>query len=141
MEPQLGGVAEDHPLAPEPLRTNPREACGGAGTGDRNGTNPQKNQPQRGKPQPLTRRNNPTQEQPPSGLKPRPPPFGKERTMPKKDQSPARRATIRHFVAELRDGGLSPSMLEIEIGVAVERLREEHGILVSEEQIAEELVR
>jgi hypothetical protein len=57
--------------------------------------------------------------------------------MPKKDQNPARRATIRHFVAELRDGGLSPSMMEIEIGVAVERLREEHGIIVSEEQVAD----
>jgi len=57
--------------------------------------------------------------------------------MPKKNQNPARRATIRHFVAELRDGGLSPSMLEIEIGVAVERLREEHEIIVSEDQVAE----
>lgn len=52
-------------------------------------------------------------------------------------KNPARRATIRHFVAELREHGLSPSMLEIEIAVAVERLREEHGIVVSEEQVAE----
>ena len=54
-----------------------------------------------------------------------------------KSENPARRATIRHFVAELREGGLSPSMMAIEIAVAVERLREEHGIRVSEKKVAE----
>ena len=58
-----------------------------------------------------------------------------------KRENPARRATIRHFVDSIREEGLSPSMLEIEIGLAVERLREEHGIAVSEEKLASMVAR
>lgn len=53
-----------------------------------------------------------------------------------KNENPARKATIRHFVDSIRGEGLSPSMLEIQIGIAVEQLREQHGIAVSEDKLA-----
>jgi hypothetical protein len=40
------------------------------------------------------------------------------------------KATIREFAEQIR--GISPSMREIEVAVAVERLREEHGIKIRE---------
>ena len=54
-----------------------------------------------------------------------------------KKVNPIVRATVRHFADELRrEKGISPSMLGIQISVAVERLREEHGIQVSESRLA-----
>lgn len=45
--------------------------------------------------------------------------------------TPAVKATVRHFVEHVRDAGnISPDAREIEIAIAVERLREEHGISV-----------
>lgn len=52
-----------------------------------------------------------------------------------KRENPARRVTIRHFVDSIRNEGLSPSMLEIQIGIAVEQLREQHGIAVSKDRL------
>ena len=44
------------------------------------------------------------------------------------------RATIREFAEQIR--GISPSMKEIQVAIAVERLRDEHGIEVSESKLA-----
>lgn len=44
------------------------------------------------------------------------------------------KATIREFASTIRKAGISPSMREIEVGIAVERLREEHGIEIEEEE-------
>jgi hypothetical protein len=50
---------------------------------------------------------------------------------------PAVRATVKSFADDLRrERGISPTMMEIQIQVAVERLREEHGIEVSEKRLA-----
>lgn len=40
------------------------------------------------------------------------------------------KATVREFANTIRKAGISPSMREIEVAIAVERLREEHGIEV-----------
>lgn len=40
------------------------------------------------------------------------------------------KATVREFADMIRKAGISPSMREIEVAIAVERLREEHGIEV-----------
>lgn len=45
--------------------------------------------------------------------------------------NPARRVTIRHFADQIRDQRLSASMREIQVGIAAELLREQHGIRVS----------
>jgi hypothetical protein len=42
--------------------------------------------------------------------------------------SPAFKATVREFAEQIRE--ISPSMREIEVSIAVERLREEHGIKI-----------
>lgn len=55
--------------------------------------------------------------------------FGKERNMPA-TIDPAVKATIKHFADAIRRERISPSMREIEVGLAVERLMEEHGIRV-----------
>jgi len=50
---------------------------------------------------------------------------------------PIVRATVKSFADDLRrERGISPTMMEIQIQVAVERLREEHGIEVSEKRLA-----
>lgn len=50
---------------------------------------------------------------------------------------PAVRATIKHFADDLRIArGISWEMMETQIAVAVERLREEHDIEVSETRLA-----
>lgn len=50
---------------------------------------------------------------------------------------PAIRSTVKHFADELRrERGISESMMATQIAVAVERLREEHGIEVSEKRLA-----
>lgn len=49
-------------------------------------------------------------------------------TMSKNDVSV--KATVREFADMIRKAGISPSMREIEVAIAVERLREEHGIEV-----------
>lgn len=55
----------------------------------------------------------------------------------KKKIDPAVRSTVKHFADELRrERGISESMMATQISVAVERLREEHGIRVSEERLA-----
>jgi len=51
-------------------------------------------------------------------------------------QTPEVKATIREFVDAIREQGISPSMMEMEIAIAVERLREEHGIRVGANRIA-----
>lgn len=38
------------------------------------------------------------------------------------------KATVREFAEQIRE--ISPSMREIEVSIAVERLREEHGIKI-----------
>lgn len=45
------------------------------------------------------------------------------------------KVTVREFATQLR--GISPEMQEVEVTVIVERLREEHGIVVEEETILE----
>ena len=51
--------------------------------------------------------------------------------------TPAVRATVRYFADDLRkERGISESMMQTQIEVAVERLREEHGIEVSEKMLA-----
>lgn len=62
------------------------------------------------------------------------PPFGKERTM--KNENTALKATIREFAESIRSQGLSDSIREIQIAVAVERLAEEHGIEVDADKFA-----
>lgn len=52
---------------------------------------------------------------------------------PKKKQTPEVKATIREFAEQIR--GLSPTMMEIEVNLVVERLREEHGIRCKPETI------
>lgn len=47
-----------------------------------------------------------------------------------KSVNPAVKATVREFAEQVRNAGASPSIREIEIQIAVERLREEHGIEV-----------
>jgi hypothetical protein len=54
----------------------------------------------------------------------------------KKNENPAVKATIRDFADRIRDEGLSPAMQEIHIAIAVERLRDEHGISIAEERLA-----
>lgn len=50
---------------------------------------------------------------------------------------PAVRATVKYFADDLRrERGISESMMQTQISVAVERLREEHGIEVSEKRLA-----
>jgi hypothetical protein len=47
------------------------------------------------------------------------------------------RATVKAFADDLRrERGISPSMMQTSIEIAVERLREEHGIDVSEDRLA-----
>lgn len=55
--------------------------------------------------------------------------FGKERNMPA-TVDPAVKATVKHFTDAIRSMRISPSMREIEVSLAVERLMEEHGIEV-----------
>ncbi|NBV89553.1 MAG: hypothetical protein EBR88_08605 [Betaproteobacteria bacterium] len=55
----------------------------------------------------------------------------------KKQENPAVKATVRDFAERIRGEGLSPSMLEIQIAIAVEQLHEQHGIRVTEERLAE----
>lgn len=43
------------------------------------------------------------------------------------------KATIKEFANQIRN--VSPSMKEIQVGIAVERLREEHGIEIEEETL------
>lgn len=50
-------------------------------------------------------------------------------------EDPAVRATIRHFADRIRTAGISPSMREIEVSIAVELLREQHGIKVAAERL------
>lgn len=50
--------------------------------------------------------------------------------MSKNEVSPTVKATIKEFAHAIRKAGISPSMREIEVAIAVERLREEHGIEV-----------
>jgi hypothetical protein len=54
-----------------------------------------------------------------------------------KQENPAVKATVRDFADRIRGEGLSPSMQEIQIQIAVERLRDEHGIRIAEERLAE----
>lgn len=58
--------------------------------------------------------------------------------MPKneKNEHPARRTTIRHFVDSLREERISPTMLDIQIGIAVEQLRDDHGIVIDPDRLA-----
>lgn len=50
---------------------------------------------------------------------------------------PAIKATVRHFADDLRkERGISESMMATQIQVAVERLKEEHDIEVSEKRLA-----
>jgi hypothetical protein len=52
-------------------------------------------------------------------------------------KDPAVKATVKSFADELRkERGISPSMMQTSIEIAVERLREEHGISVSEKRLA-----
>ena len=52
-------------------------------------------------------------------------------------KDPAVKSTVRHFADELRrERGISPSMMETQISIAVERILEDHGIEVSEETLA-----
>jgi hypothetical protein len=47
------------------------------------------------------------------------------------------KATVKSFADDLRrERGISPSMMEMQVAIAVERLREEHGIEVSEDRLA-----
>jgi hypothetical protein len=47
------------------------------------------------------------------------------------------RATVKSFADDLRrERGISPSMMEMQVSIAVERLREEHGIEVEEQTLA-----
>lgn len=48
--------------------------------------------------------------------------------MPKTDKNV--RITVRDFVESIRMHGLSPDMKKIQIGIAVELLREQHGIKI-----------
>lgn len=43
---------------------------------------------------------------------------------------PSVKATIRHFADMIRGEGISPSMRDIQVAIAVETLREQHGIKV-----------
>lgn len=55
----------------------------------------------------------------------------------KNEMTPAVRATVKHFADDLRIArGISQGMMELQIAVAVERLREEHDIEVSEDRLA-----
>jgi hypothetical protein len=57
--------------------------------------------------------------------------------MPADIKDPAVKATVRSFADDLRrERGISPSMMETQVSIAVERLREEHGIDVSEQTLA-----
>jgi hypothetical protein len=47
-----------------------------------------------------------------------------------KNENASVKATVREFANSIRTAGISQSMREIEIAIAVERLREEHGIEV-----------
>jgi hypothetical protein len=52
-------------------------------------------------------------------------------------KDPAVRSTVKSFADDLRrERGISPSMMETQISIAVERLMEEHGIEVSEARLA-----
>lgn len=51
-------------------------------------------------------------------------------------QTPEVKATIREFADQIREQGISPAMMETEIAIAVERLKEEHGIRVGHNRIA-----
>lgn len=51
-------------------------------------------------------------------------------------QTPEVKATIREFAESIREQGISPSMMEMEIAIAVERLRDEHGIRTTPNRIA-----
>lgn len=53
------------------------------------------------------------------------------------EMTPAVKATVRYFADDLRrERGISPTMMMTQIQVAVERLREEHGIEISEKRLA-----
>lgn len=56
--------------------------------------------------------------------------------MSKPEVDTVARATIKEFATAIRKAGISPSMREIEIDLAVERLREEHGIVVDQKRFA-----
>jgi len=52
-------------------------------------------------------------------------------------KDPAVRSTIKSFADDLRrERGISPSMMATQIAIAVERIREEHDIEVSEASLA-----
>jgi hypothetical protein len=52
-------------------------------------------------------------------------------------KDPAVKSTVKSFADDLRrERGISPSMMETQISIAVERLMEEHGIEVSEARLA-----
>lgn len=44
--------------------------------------------------------------------------------------NPSVKVTVREFANRIRNAGISPSMREIEVALAVERLKDEHGIEV-----------
>lgn len=48
--------------------------------------------------------------------------------------NPSVKVTVREFANRIRNAGISPSMREIEVALAVERLREEHGIEVDHDE-------
>ena len=50
-------------------------------------------------------------------------------------QTPEVKATIASFADALRED-ISPSMMEMEIAIAVERLKEEHGIRIGASRLA-----
>ena len=51
-------------------------------------------------------------------------------------KDPAVKSTVKSFADDLRrERGISPSMMAMQVAIAVERLREEHDIEVSEEQL------
>ena len=50
-------------------------------------------------------------------------------------QTPEVKATIEAFADALRED-ISPSMMEMEIAIAVERLKEEHGIRIGASRLA-----
>ena len=54
-----------------------------------------------------------------------------------KNENASVKATVREFANSIRTAGISPSMREIEVAIAVERLREEHGIEVDADKFAQ----
>lgn len=55
----------------------------------------------------------------------------------KNESNTARKITIREFAESVRGQGLSDSVREIQIAVAVERLMEEHDIEIEHDEFAQ----